>query len=199
VSGVGHEVDVTLADFAADVRAPTPSAAAELVVPDRLEVAGGLRTLERRARVRALGSVSAARAETAAEGRALERLRPAAQLAQARERAGLLLDRASRCVRDELDRRRARQGSLSARLAPSVEVRLAAARMALARDAAALSALGPQATLDRGYAIVKRAADGVVVRSPEEARSGSQLSVRVAQGEFAVRVEAPAGEKATEP
>jgi exodeoxyribonuclease VII large subunit len=199
VSGVGHEVDVTLADFAADVRAPTPSAAAELVVPDRVEVAGGLRTLERRAGVRAMGSVSAARAATAAEGRALERLRPAAQLAQARERAGLLLDRASRCVRDELDRRRARQGSLSARLAPSVEVRLAAARMALARDAAALSALGPQATLDRGYAIVKRAADGAVVRSPDEAQSGTQLSVRVARGEFAVRVEESARDKATEP
>jgi len=189
VSGVGHEVDVTLADFAADVRAPTPSAAAELVVPDRAEVAGGVATLERRARARAMGALSGARVELAAEGRALERLRPEAQLAQARERAGFLLDRATRCLRDELGRRRALDASLCARLAPSVVARMAAARMALARDAASLAALGPQATLDRGYAIVKRDSDGAVIRHPGDAASGELLSIRLARGELAARVE----------
>jgi exodeoxyribonuclease VII large subunit len=189
VSGVGHEVDVTLADFAADVRAPTPSAAAELVVPDRVEVTAGVVALERRARARAMAALSGARVELAAEERALERLRPEAQLAQARERAGFLLDRATRCLRDELGRRRALDASLSARLAPSVEARVAAARMALERDAAALAALGPQATLDRGYAIVKRDSDGAVVRHPGDAASGELLSIRVARGELMARVE----------
>ena len=195
VCGVGHEVDVTLADFAADVRAPTPSAAAELVVPDRAEVAAELGALARRGRSRAAAALLAARVELNAESRALDRLRPEAQLAQARERAGYLLDRATRCIRDEVTRRRTLNGTLASRLAPAVETRLASARMAIAKSHAALGALGPQATLDRGYAIVRRADDGTVVREPAEAPHGALLAVRVARGELVARVEdrAPGG------
>jgi exodeoxyribonuclease VII large subunit len=189
VCGVGHEVDVTLADFAADVRAPTPSAAAELVVPDRSEVASAMADLARRGRARAAASLLAARNELTAEGRALDRLRPAAQLAAARERAGYLLDRATRCLLDEVGRLRAQDVGLSARLAPSVGARLAAARTALGRNSAALMALGPQATLDRGYAIVRRAADGAIVREPADAPTGGLLAIRVARGELAARAE----------
>jgi exodeoxyribonuclease VII large subunit len=182
---VGHEVDVTLADFAADVRAPTPSAAAELVVPDRAEVAVALNELRHRARGLALGVLSESRAELGAEGRALDRLRPAAQLAQARERAGYLLDRATRAVQDGFGQRRELHSRLAARLVPLTDARLAAARAGMERNFAALSALGPQATLDRGYAVVRRRSDARIVRGSDEAPAGQRLIVQVARGEFA--------------
>ena len=191
VCGVGHEVDVTLADFAADVRAPTPSAAAELVVPERIDVATGLADLARRARYRAATALGGARGELAAEGRALERLRPEAQLAQARERAGFLLDRANRSVRNELRHRESLHATLAGKLTPAVLARLATARSALERSEAGLGALGPQATLERGYAIVRRDPDGLVVRDPVEAPAGRLLSVRVARGHISARVERP--------
>ncbi len=205
VCGVGHEADVTLADFAADVRAPTPSAAAEIVVPDRLEALAGVRAVGRRLDAAASARIGSASQEVAAERRALDRLGPGAQLASIRERAGLLLDRATRAIHDRIVVERQAAGRLRPRLDSVLPGRLArhraqldrferidglagrrvaGARAALDSAIAALHVLAPQATLERGYAIVRRAADERIVRDPEEAPPGTRLAVRVAYGEI---------------
>ena len=184
VCGVGHAVDVTLADFAADVRAATPSAAAELVVPDRADWLAAFRRAGERTAAAVGRTLDAARRELAAERRALDRLDPRAQLAADRERVGLLLDRAVRVADGAVERRRAALRSAAADVPRPLVQRLAAARSTLAAAVSALAVLGPQATLDRGYAIVRRSADGTIVRAPADAPPGTALAVRVAEGEL---------------
>jgi exodeoxyribonuclease VII large subunit len=205
VCGVGHETDVTLSDFAADVRAPTPSAAAEIVVPDRAELVAAVRSVGRRLDGAAAIRIRATAREVAAERRALDRLSPTAQLAMARERVGLLVDRATRATLERVGTNQRTIERLAGRLAPTVPVRLARDRARLGRSdvmnplvvrrlshassavrsaAAALAVLGPQATLERGYAIVRRASDGSIVRDPADAPPGSKLALRVARGEL---------------
>ena len=205
VCGVGHEADVTLSDFAADVRAPTPSAAAEVVVPDRAELVAALRSTGRRLDGAAGLRIRATSREVAAERRALDRLSPIVQLAMARERVGLLLDRATRATSDRVAASRRIIERLEARLAPTLPSRLTRERARLGRTdgldqlavrrlsvgrtslgtaAAALAVLGPQATLERGYAIVRRTSDGTIVRDPADAPPGSKLALRVARGEL---------------
>jgi len=189
VCGVGHEVDVTLADFAADVRAPTPSAAAEIVVPDRLEMAASLRRAADRLSAATERRLATAARDLAVERRALDRVSPVARLAATREQVGLLFDRGTRAVEARLARERLRLTAAAADLPRLTTARLAGARASVDASSAALAVLGPNATLERGYAIIRRRDDGAIVRDPADAPPGSGLRIRVSRGDLDATVD----------
>jgi exodeoxyribonuclease VII large subunit len=164
IVGVGHESDVTLCDFAADLRAPTPSAAAELATPDGTQLPSILSRFRDRASAALLGLAAEQRRFLDAEARALGRLAP--DIETARQRAADLLDRGGRILDDRVERR----------------------RMQLTSTADALRALSPFATLDRGYAVA-RTADGRILRDPADVSAGDRLHVTVARGTVETRVE----------
>jgi exodeoxyribonuclease VII large subunit len=162
VSAVGHETDVTICDYVADLRAPTPSAAAELAVPDILQMAG---ELEGRA-----GSAFAA----------LQRL-----LSKNLAAVGALAGRAERTAAD-IERLRSRVSALSDRALHSLLVAKRERQALLERCQASLGALDPQATLNRGYAVVHKG--GRVVSAIEQVFTGDDLVIKVADGGFPARV-----------
>jgi exodeoxyribonuclease VII large subunit len=188
VVGVGHETDVTLAEFAADLRAATPSVAAELVVPARADQLARMRALRERLDGRIGAQVTAAARTLETERRALEAFRPAAYLAAERERVGLLLDRATRAVTARLDVDHSRLTRSADRLPLLLQGRLARGRTDLSRSRATLDALSPFATLERGYAIA-RSADGSIVRDAAATTPGQALDLRLARGSVDVRVQ----------
>ncbi len=188
IVGVGHETDVTLAEFAGDRRAATPSVAAELAVPDRAAQRQQLRALEAALSVGAGRRLGSTRAALETERRALETFRPGAYLATERERVGLLLDRASRALLGRLAADRAMLDRSADGLPSLLRTRTAGARSELTRYAAGLTALDPFGTLERGYAIV-RTTDGHVVVDAAGRVPGDRLEVRLARGLLDVSVD----------
>jgi exodeoxyribonuclease VII large subunit len=120
-------------------------------------------------------------------------------VAVSRERAGLLLDRAARAVGERLDGDARRLVALADRAPRIVLGRTDLARSRLAAATASLAALAPQATLDRGYAIVRRGPDGTIVRDPGAAPTGTPLELTLARGTLAATSQGPGASKARTP
>ena len=188
VVGVGHETDVTLAEFAADVRAPTPSVAAELVVPARVDELARVNQLGARLNGALNQTLVRLRQQLATETRALEAHHPQAQITADRERIGVLLDRAARLVARRLEIERTALSRASDDLPALAAGAIAIARGEVSRESAALNALSPYATLERGYSIV-RGPDGTVLTDARDAKQGEAISVRLQRGEIGARVE----------
>ncbi|MEM6656287.1 MAG: exodeoxyribonuclease VII large subunit [Planctomycetota bacterium] len=159
VSAVGHEIDVTLADLAADLRAATPTEAAERVAPSAAEMSARLRTLDDRARQAAWRALRDGR-------QAIDRLAAARPLA----RPHAMLDD---CVR--------RLDELEAAAARSIRSACQQHRQRLATLAGKLETLSPVAVLSRGYSLVTNAA-GETIRSSDHVAAGDQVRLRFADG-----------------
>lgn len=167
ISGVGHETDFTIADFVADLRAPTPSAAAELAVPhvDELQERVTSARLCLSQRMTALCSFLTQRLTH--QQQILKHYSPQARVNTQRQTLDTLMYRAAVAVRTRLAAHQAHVGTLAARL----------------------TALNPEATLQRGYAVVSDRATGHTIESIRQARPGQPLNVRVKDGQFGATVD----------
>ncbi|MDR6420002.1 exodeoxyribonuclease VII large subunit [Paraburkholderia phenoliruptrix] len=201
VSGVGHETDFTIADFAADVRAPTPTGAAELVSPQRVLL---LRELDHRhaALARGFGRMMERRAQQL-DWLARRLVSPAERLARQRthlqQLSARLASAGARPVRDararfsllqmrwqrwrpDLAAHQARLGSLAQRLDAALLRQHERQAARIATLSARLEVLSPQRTLERGYAAVLDAQTGRAVRAPSSLKPGRRLTMHLAEG-----------------
>ncbi|HEX7081413.1 MAG TPA: exodeoxyribonuclease VII large subunit [Gammaproteobacteria bacterium] len=211
IVGVGHETDFTIADFAADLRAPTPSQAAELAVPDctewRRRLARIAAHLERGARRRVQSDAQ----RLAALAHRLYRCHPGVPLRQLAQRGDELETRLRRALERALAERQARVARLAAAVAaanPKHRVAAAAQRRRFATERLeraigrrierlshrlaiterTLRSLSPLATLDRGYAIVSRRDDGSLITQSALVEPGTEILVRLARGRLGATV-----------
>ena len=165
ISAVGHEPDVTIADYVADLRAATPSNGAELAVPDQGEVRKLLQQLERRMAHAILSRLDSQR-------RRLSQLRQA---------------RVLQSMKAPIEDRRMLLDFLQRRLSSTCEDRLKTGRAELARLSAGLDAMSPLKVLSRGYSIARR--DGQVIQRIDQTEPGDRLEILITDGKLLCQVE----------
>ncbi|MBB2495616.1 exodeoxyribonuclease VII large subunit [Aquipseudomonas ullengensis] len=209
VSAVGHETDVSISDFVADVRAPTPSAAAELLAPDSSDLQQRLDNLKRRLLLRLQDRI--ARERLRLDGLARRLRHPGERLRQQAQRLDDLDMRLRRAFSQQLNSRherlarlegrlnaqhpgrnlallRQRLDSLAERLPRAAEQQLRQRRQTLESLAQTLHIVSPLATLGRGYSILLDDR-GQAIRNAAQTRPGQKLKARLGEGELDVRVE----------
>ncbi len=164
---MGHEVDFTIADFVADLRAPTPSGAAELVVPDREDWLRVVTSLAMR--ISRLGR------------------RTVEDLAQTLDWLNRRLVRTSPSA--TLQRSSSRLAAINQRLNAAARHAVATVNHRLELAMRGLNSVSPLATLDRGYAIVEEASTGKVLLSPKDIAPGDDVRARLAHGELIATVQ----------
>lgn len=185
VSGVGHETDFCIADFVADVRAPTPTAAAVAASADRAALCEQVSQVRRRL-ARDLRRAIETRAQRL-DGLARRLLTPAERLGRERERLAQWRRRLDRDARHAIDSRRERLAHLQRRLARALPQVAGQRAQRVAALRAALGHLDPTQVLGRGYSIV-RGPDGHVLRSSAALASGDAIDVTFAEGGAAATV-----------
>lgn len=206
ISAVGHEVDFTICDFVADVRAPTPSAAAELVSRDQRENLQRVEHLSHRAVQAWQRQLRQWQQQDSHLAQRLQQQDPQRQLQQNGQRLDELTLRAQSAMQRGLKQQQHSQQQLQSRLHNvhperrllplKVQQQQLQQRMQLAMQqllkqqrqhfqsmSQALHMVSPLQTIERGYAVVQKA-DGSVVRSPEQLAAGESFKVKVAQGDF---------------
>lgn len=212
VSAVGHEVDFSIADFVADQRAPTPSAAAELVSPDRQELEQSLRQLQQRLERQMLQRLITAHTRLDHLAARLRQQHPGNRLRQQAQRLDELEQRLAQAVDRRLHGHRQQLRMLTSRMlgrTPALQLSRAAAdcgqlagRLHRAMDgllqhryqqlagrAGSLHALSPLATLERGYSITRRRADGMVLTDASAVAPGEEVETLLARGRLLCRVQ----------
>ena len=205
ISGIGHEIDFTLSDFAADARAPTPSGAAELATPDRHALIQALAKCAERLHVACSRGLRALGARLAAADACLKIAHPGARLQQQVQRLDDLEQRLAGTMRSRLHRDshrlseafalmlhrsperrvrelRMRHAAAAARLDHAAERLISNARHRLGLAARGLDAVSPLQTLERGYAIVTSAPDGAVLTQADSVALGQEIEARLAHG-----------------
>ena len=166
ISGVGHETDFTLTDFAADLRAPTPTAAAEVAVPDQVELMSTLLELANRHETIMREIVSDLRWQHNQTLNTLERLSPAHSINTYRQRLDEIRFRLNRSAQTKLEKKQLQLENLQQ----------------------SLRSLSPTAVLNRGYAIVSREKDGSLIKNAGQVDPDENINIKVSQGSFAARV-----------
>jgi len=184
IAGVGHETDTTIADYVADRRAATPTAAAELASAGWFEAAAEVGALEDVLR-RTMQDALETRMQ-ALDRLALRLVHPAQRLAATRQRVELLAHRLQAAMQQRMTQQ-PRLERLGHRLRQAMAAQCARRHQQLSRCQGALAALSPLATLERGYSIV-RGPDGAIVRDAAQLATGDELQLQFARGKVGARV-----------